>query len=463
MSGLIPNDLCTRCGACFAADTSSILTKDKKGFPVYNSDDLEYKSRLLNVCSGENWNYKQLLKQQYGEDVTYDPASPDIGVYRKIYLLSSADEVSRNEGQSGGVTTTLLRYAFDVGLIQSALAVKRPNVEEGSPYAAMPYIAANKDELEASYGSKYTICSSLELIKDLENKEGGFAATLLPCQTVGLRRLMNEENSPLKEKCKLIIGPYCGLNLESEVGSVLAQTLGVDNDDVQSFKNRGGVFPGKTTLELKSGELKYVDRTAHRILYRMYSPLRCYTCTDYGNELADISVADCWSSKDGDFTHPEGAAYVVCRSARGEEVVRQAIESGCFQVHSCDFEVALERWKASFYHRKVRAHNRIQYWEKRRRPVPKPDYEIPPEFKESRLADSIEMGVWRMFRYAWLRRKGISLWLWLAKGPLGSFRNLFFEDCKLYLFTHRYDQFTKNNYKNSVRKYLRRIKRLIIK
>ena len=151
MPHLIPKELCTRCGACFAADSKEVLSKDGQGFPVHESDDFEYVDGLLRVCSGENWNYKELLKQQYGDDVQYDPSSPDIGQHLKIFLLSSADAVWRDSGQSGGVTSTLLRFSFETGKIDSALAVRRPNSEQGNPFSSEPYIARSAAELADSF------------------------------------------------------------------------------------------------------------------------------------------------------------------------------------------------------------------------------------------------------------------------------------------------------------------------
>ena len=119
---LIPKELCTRCGACFAADAKGVLSKDGEGFPIHDTNDAEYLDGLLKVCSGENWNYKELLQQQYGDEIEYDPGSPDIGQHLKIYLLSSADKVWRDSGQSGGVTSTLLRHQFEKKKIDSALA-----------------------------------------------------------------------------------------------------------------------------------------------------------------------------------------------------------------------------------------------------------------------------------------------------------------------------------------------------
>jgi coenzyme F420 hydrogenase subunit beta len=452
---LIHRDLCTRCGACFAADTSSILSKDSDGFPIHaKENDDPAISRLKNVCSGENWNYVEWLRQLYGTDAKYDPSSPDIGIHKAVFLLTSNDSRFREFGQSGGVTTTLLRYGMEKEIISAALAVRRPISKTGNPFSSEPFIARSIESLTEAAGSKYTICSTLELVRQISQEHDAFAITTLPCQTAGFRKLATELDPSLFDKCKIIIGPYCGLNMETIVGEELARAASIDPDKIHRFQNRGGQFPGETTFEEKTGKKHFVDRTAHRILYRMYSPLRCYTCTDFGNELADIAVADCWERDKDGFKYPEGAAYVICRTKRGLDYVRDALQKGYLQELPIDEAQVKKNWEPSFLYRKVRAHNRIRYWNKKGRYVPKLDYPLPSEFKPSHLADQIEMKAWQLFRIQWIRSLTLSCWLHLAKAPIGSYKNLIFEDCKKFLFTHTYDQHSLREYKNCMIRHI---------
>ncbi|HBJ33231.1 MAG TPA: hypothetical protein DDZ51_00410 [Planctomycetaceae bacterium] len=455
MLPLLDRDACTRCGACFVADTHRQLSKDSLGFPVYDPKQNIDTQKLLSVCTGENWNYRQLLKEEYGDNVQYDPSTPDIGHHRTIYLVASSDSKHRLLGQSGGVTTTILRHGFETGYIDATLAVRRPKANVGSPYASEPFIATNTEELLDSCGSKYTICSTLELLGEIASRSSKFALTSLPCQTVGLKRLVQAHDSTLRDKCKLIIGPFCGLNMEAEAGLALAKATGIEPANVVEFRNRGGEFPGVTIFKNAHGADHFVDRTAHRMLYRMYSPLRCYTCTDYGNELADLSVADCWLSEKGEFKFPEGAAYVICRTERGEKLLREVISSGKLISYDFNENVAKRNWRDSFLHRKVRAHNRIRYWAKRGKLVPKPDYPMPAEFTDSKIADFIEIAFWRFFRWRFARTVTLKLWFRLSNAPERTIRNLLFQDCKRYLFTHTFDHFNRDNFTNSAWQYYR--------
>jgi len=457
MKHLIDKSLCTRCGACFAIDENSFLKKDNEGYPVTTDDNYD-KSKYINVCSGENWNYKQLLYNEYGRDVKYNPLKPDIGIHTSVLLVSSANAKLRKRGQSGGVTTTLLGYAMDTGYIDSVLCVRRPKLK--NIFSAEPFIAKNKEELLESCGSKYTICSVLDKIYEIAKCSDKFAITTLPCQTAGFKRLSTDHDPTLKEKCKLIIGPFCGMNMDKIMGPELVGALKINSENIKAFQNRGGDFPGKTVINLKSGPNVYLDRTAHRLFYRMFSPIRCYTCTDYGNELADLSVADCWKKDYNGFIYPEGAAYVICRSSRGKQLLNAAINAGVLNSYEFNVEKQKESWEPGFLYRKVQAHNRIRYLKKRGYPVPKLDYKFTSTFNRVSLINTLDIRFRLIFKSKYIRNITIRLWLWLAMSNPGSIKNLIYEDLKRYLFTSSYNQFNIANYKYSLIRYKLAVKLL---
>lgn len=459
MRHLIPPELCTRCGACYAADRLQMLVRDDHDYPLIEANaDADEVLKLLSVCSGQNWNYRALIEREYGSTCHYDPSTPDIGHHIKIYLVTSSDRTAQSLGQSGGVTTSLLRHAFETKLIDAALVVRRPSAPDGNPFAAEPYIARTPDELHESYGSKYTICPTLAKIRQIASQSSAFAITTLPCQTVGFKRLVMSHDSSLHDKCKLIIGPLCGLNMEIEAAMELARASGINPEDVYRFQNRGGPFPGVTNYEMKDGTNYHVDRTVHRILYRMYAPLRCYTCTDYGNELADITAADCWERSPKGYKYPEGAAYLISRSKRGDDFVKDAIRSNVLLNHGVDPETVKNKWALNVCYRKVRAHNRIRYWEKRGKPVPDHDYDMPLPYLDSRLADKIDLTAWRILQHGRIRKCVLWLWVRLARAPKGSLRSMVYMDCKKFIFTHTYDQFRWACVRDSGRLYVAWVK-----
>lgn len=439
MKPLIPTPLCTRCGACYAADRDGVLVKDPLGYPVVKADTKPTEvERLRAVCTGENWAYRALLDATHGEDYAYDPSSADKGQVLRLGIAYSRREDLVSRGQSGGVTTSIVAAALGSGLIDSFLAVRRPQ-QAGEAFRSEPFIVRSIDELGAAAGSKYTICPSLEMVPELERDSRAYAVSLLPCQTAGLRK-MQAEGLVSPEKCRLVVGPFCGFNMEQRVGSELARRLGLDPGRVVEFGNRKGEFPGETFFRTADGEVRTLDRTAHRALYRIFTPTRCLTCTDFTNELADLSIADCWIPDDGGgFRYPQGAAWILVRTERGRRFVENAVESGFLEFEETPTDANDRHWKESILHRKVRAFNRVHLFRREGVPVPEFDHDVPGPRNPYFAIDRGEHRIRRWLQHPWLGRRFLDWWVRVHAGTAGPFG----QAAKKYLgskvFTHRSD------------------------
>lgn len=437
MEPLINRNLCTRCGACFAADRRGLLQKDGEGFPIHSCADTAYIQELLDVCSGENWNYRELLDSVYGQDYPFAPDSPDKGQILRLGIAFSNKERFVEDGQSGGVSTSIFAAALETGLIESAGMVRRPRAHsELSPFSSEPFVARTIDEVLEGAGSKYTICSTLEIVPQLEATEKSYALSLLPCQTVGYQRLKVAKE--IGGNCRFVIGPFCGFNMEAQMGKDLFEALGEEPSDVSSFANRAGAFPGVTTFERKDGEKVLLDRTAHRALYRMYSPTRCFTCTDFSNELADLSIADCWNpKKEGGFEYPRGAAWVLIRTERGEEALQNAVNTGWLKYKEMPLDANDKHWRESLLHRKVRTYHRIEHFRERGIAVPKFDYPEPELSEELKAANSSDLFFINLFKNDFCRKRFLKWWVGLHRESIGETRRRIAVYLGLFVFTHR--------------------------
>lgn len=438
---LIPKSLCTRCGACFAADSRNVLRKDSEGFPVYSCNDKDYIESLLEVCSGENWNYRTLLNDVHGSDYPFDPVSPDKGKILRLGIAHSTDKTYVEQGQSGGVSTSIFSAALSSGLIRQAVLVRRPRPGSTlSPFASEPFVAKNPEEVLEGSGSKYTICSTLEKIPEVEAAGLHYGLSLLPCQTVGFHRLRMAGKLNSDGLCKLIIGPFCGFNMETRMGDEFSKALGLDPLNVSRFANRAGPFPGETLFETKKGEKVLFDRTAHRALYRMFSPNRCFTCTDFSNELADLSIADCWRpSGHGGFEFPRGAAWVLIRTEAGERAINDAIDQGKLEFHEMPLDANDKHWEQSLLHRKVRSYHRIESFAKQGIPTPKFDYPTPDLSKDLRESDRADLFFIRIFKHKWIRKPFLKYWVHIHKENASATSKQISKYLGTKAFTHRMD------------------------
>ena len=408
---LIPTSLCTRCGACYAADSGGILAKDLKGFPLITDAAPESEiTRLKKVCTGVNWQYRALLDYTHGPDYPYDPSSPDKGKILELGIAYSCNEDLIEKGQSGGVTTSIVAAALATNLIDSFLAVRRP-VGKGKAFSAEPFIVRSINDLREAAGSKYTISTSLELLPVLENESHAYALSLLPCQTAGIRK-MQLLGLADPNKCKLVVGPFCGFNMEREAGREIARRLKINPGEVVEFGNRKGDFPGETLFKTADGDIKTLDRTAHRALYKIFTPERCFTCTDFTNELADLSIADCWIPNDsGGYKYPQGAAWILVRTSRGRGFVENAVKAGYLNYEETPLDANDAHWKESILQRKVRAFNRVHLSRDEGRLAPNFDHEIPDKQNSFYKLDRSERNLRKLLAVPIIRHYFLNWWI----------------------------------------------------
>ena len=76
------------------------------------------------------------------------------GIYKDILLTRASDDMVHEMGQDGGLVSAILIWALDKGYIDGALTSFLEG--DGSTWKAIPGVAANKEEILASAGSRYT-------------------------------------------------------------------------------------------------------------------------------------------------------------------------------------------------------------------------------------------------------------------------------------------------------------------
>lgn len=108
----------------------------------------------------------------------------------KSYLGYSADAQVRYSATSGGVGSAFLKWLFDKDIIQSAISFKFNN----QTLRYSPLIIHSYDDYEIS-GSIYQEIDLIDFIKKHINEiKGDFACFCLPCQSRGIRNIVEKKN-----------------------------------------------------------------------------------------------------------------------------------------------------------------------------------------------------------------------------------------------------------------------------
>lgn len=212
-----------------------------------------------------------------------------IGDYISINVACSKDKKIIEKASGGGVITSLLINALKNKIIDAAIVV---GMNKEKPYIYEVKVAKKKKKIIQAAGSKYVLVDFRDILKKIEeNRNKKLAVTALPCHTRAIRKL--QEKGHLKN-IKLLIGLFCGYNMPLDATFFFLKRLKVKLGDIKELKYRGGKYPGGFYVKLKNGETKFLPKYYYDFLNLMYVPKGCLSCHDFTNELADVSVGDCY-------------------------------------------------------------------------------------------------------------------------------------------------------------------------
>ena len=338
------------CGTCVGLCPQSavrLVTDRTRGTYVSKID--EEKCNLCGichqVCPGNSVNFGQL-----------NPENPDrksnnimIGNYDSCYIGYSNDEEIRHNSTSGGLVTQLLVFALEKGIIDG-VATTRMNAKR--PLEPEPFIARTREEIVSASKSKYCPVPANVVIRDILRQKGRFAVVGLPCHIQGIRKA-EILNTKLKERIILHMGLFCSHTVSFCGTEILLEKLGIGKQDVRQLNYRGNGWPGQLSIVLSNGHqlmMKYFDYWRPLFAPFFFTPLRCLSCCDLANELADLSFGDAWL-KDIMKKDKEGTSIVISRSRIGDELLSKAKLESVITLGRIDMELVVTsqsgalRWK----------------------------------------------------------------------------------------------------------------------
>lgn len=304
---------CTLCGNCAAICPSNAVCIKKEFVSV--NENCTHCGLCIKNCPGYEFNYNEFNYSLFGK--TNIPYSNHIGHYKDILIGKSLDNKILKKASSGGIVTTILIKALEKKLVDGAIITTFD-----SDFSPITKIAATKQEILDSPGSKYTITSPNKLIKELE-KGKTYAFVGLPCQIQGIR-LLQKNNHLLAKQIKFCIGIFCGRTMSSEAVDYIFKKLKISSADVKSFSYRSGSWPKGFFVETSSKQY-FLHKYYYDLFNLMFNPKRCLVCPDYTNEFADVSVGDCW------LREKKGYSTIIARSKEGKKLISNAKNEIQFQ------------------------------------------------------------------------------------------------------------------------------------
>ncbi|MHA1726917.1 MAG: Coenzyme F420 hydrogenase/dehydrogenase, beta subunit C-terminal domain [Promethearchaeota archaeon] len=275
-SGKFEESSCIHCGLCY-------LVCPRTFFPI----------DVLNMTMSET-----------DEFTNY----PIIGNYLEIHTARTKINDIAKKCQDGGISSTILYYLFEKGMITLAIGTKMSN----TLWKPEPVILNQKEDVLLTLGTKYVNNHSLKKLKEINGTENSIAVVGVPCMMQALlKSQIYDINIPFIKNIKYRIGIFCMESFSYQSLLEICKKLEVDINQVRKMD----INKGKFFMYTKNGENKSIP-------IKEISPLareECEVCPDLTSEAADISVGSIGSAP--------GFNTVIIRTQKGKKLYDELIEN----------------------------------------------------------------------------------------------------------------------------------------
>lgn len=268
------------------------------------------------VCPQYEWSWSKAEDFVFGRERKFEE---EFGVYRRLVVAKAKNDKLLKTCQDGGVVTTLLLFALENGLIDSAV-VSRTSQEK--PFYPVPKLAVTSEEILKCAGTRYSYSPNvLALEEGVKQKKASVAFVGTPCQIRTIRKM---QMLGLKKytTVKFLIGLMCSecFTYEGLMEKHIQETLGINLSDIIKINIKGKMFV-TTKSEVKIIPLAEAKK---------YARESCRSCDDFSSELTDISVGGLGLN---------GWTLTVIRTEKGEELFSSAEEVGVIKTRNVNGEV----------------------------------------------------------------------------------------------------------------------------
>lgn len=286
--------------------------------------------------------------------------STPIGDYRQAWIGYSADEEIRSGAASGGVVSSVLVHLLETGRVDAALLCRSRFAGGKMTYDV--YLGRTREDVLGARTSKYFDIPLLQGVQMIREFQGRVAVVGLPSQMNAISRICRARPE-FADKVRFKIALFCGHNSKDALIRKVWEKHGIDENEIEDFHFRKGLWRGQMVVELKSGEtrrLRFQEFSHYQNLH-VLSLERCLNCFDHMGYYADMSVGDVWTRemRGKSIKH----SVFLARSAGAEAVVGEMIAKALLVARPASREdVYRSQLRSINYHYNITARARIAKW-----------------------------------------------------------------------------------------------------
>ena len=326
-SEVVTSGLCTGCAACVVACPHDVLDYESKN-GVYKPWHLDIDGGRDNCTHGEtgctlctracprfrNWE-SEIDTHKFARERTDD----EVYGIGDVLLAKSTDASILDNGQDGGVVSTLLIYALENDVIDAALVSGLEG--DGTTWRAEPRVATTRQDVLDTAKSRYTYSANLLAYpKAVEGGAERIALVGMGCMASAPGAMQSRKAGKIARRLGFTIGLLCSKTFDDAIFEELFEAkYNIKRADIKKM-NIKGVFQ----IWTNDGEFHEVPlKEAHA-----FTREGCTHCPDFAAEHADISTGGIGAF--GDWT------LVIVRTDKGRELMSALKEKGLIETRPGD-------------------------------------------------------------------------------------------------------------------------------
>ena len=330
---VIQTGLCTGCAGCVISCPHDVIGYDHEqgGYkPFHLEDELGptdcgHGQKGCTSCTRACPRFRD-WESEANEHLFDEERQPDqmSGIYRDILLTRASDDMVHRTGQDGGLVSAILLWAIDEGYIDGALTSFLENGDT-TTWKAVPGVAATKEEILASAGSRYTYsANTLAIDEALERGLKKLALVGMSCQSSVPPVMWHRKIGKISKPIVFNLGLLCSKTFDDAIFTELFEAkYGLKKQDMVKM-NIKGVFQ----IWMRDGSYHEINlKECHA-----WTREGCTHCPDFAAEHADISCGGI--GKDNDWT------LTVVRTELGREIISRMVADGSIIARPADEDPA---------------------------------------------------------------------------------------------------------------------------
>ena len=313
---VIEPGICAACYGCVSFCTANELNvlaieKDK---PVYRDEKKCLEDGICYLICPRTSDLDKMIESRFG-------SKGPVGSFVSVRSLRTSDKEIAEVACDGGFVTSLLQFMLDTKKIDGAVLSKKATLWNNEPM-----IASKREDLLKCAGSSLAQSKSIQGLGDLTTyapilsalkernllDQSKLAVVGTPCQTLTIRKMQLLHIVP-SHMVRFMIGLFCFENflMHGDGRKYLAGKIGADLDQIERINLKDDF-----TVKLKDGRISHIDLEDLGPIVRS----ECLVCTDFSNNVADISV--------GGIGSRDGYTTVIVRNNAAQKLINQAISQG---------------------------------------------------------------------------------------------------------------------------------------